>query len=363
MLTRIRAVGQPDAQFALTDQPALAELIAQPTVQVQRLLDSLAPRDLRREGIELNLPRLTPGAIGWLVAGLVLGVVVTYRWITATGPLGDLPVIAGGLAALWLLFPIVYPWLQREVVLDARGVRMRPWLWRWLDADADRLGWSRMRWTDTVSLDVGFENILTLTNGSEQLRWWGGIWSKAELARLLDALRDRGARLDFTSAFGETDSERHAVVYFIDGTFLVPELKRLPDGSITEVRPVKSFGAGMLKLSFALIDRLQDPVEPINQFHTGADLEHLAALAKVDPATFDDDAQRMTIFGSREAWTIGIDDHDGEWSVDRSVDKSDLDEVIFDILGLEKTIRAPRRKKGPSDRGRASARVRDQGDP
>lgn len=360
ILSRIRAVGQADAGFALPERPALADLVVDPPAHVGRIMAALRARDERLDRLALNPPRVTPGAIGWLIAGVVFGVIITYRWVTATAGIGDLVQIALVIAGLWLLFPVVYPLLQHEAEIDAREIRVRPWWWRWLDADGERLPWRTLRWTDGMSLSVGMETWLTLGNGSTTISWWGGLWPKGERDRLYDLLRDRGAGVAFTSAFGDTDPDRHAVVWYTGDRLLVPEVKLVADGKLMEMRPVKVLGLGTLKLSFALIDRLQDPVEAATPRDAGADIDHLAELAEMDRPTFEREARRLTIDGTRQAWTLRIDDDDGgEWVVDRKVDKGDLDDIVFDILGIEKRIRAPRRGKRseaedpPADEGQA----------
>jgi hypothetical protein len=144
---------------------------------------------------------------------------------------------------------------------------------------------------------------------------------------------------------GDTDPARPAVVWSVGDRLLVPEVKRLEDGRLMEMRPVKALGLGTLKLSFALIDRLQDPVEAAGPRDAGADIEHLAALVEMDVETFERDAQRMTLDGALEGWAIRIDGVDRDWTIDRKVDKSDLDDIVFDIFGIEKHVRAPRRQR------------------
>jgi hypothetical protein len=198
---------------------------------------------------------------------------------------------------------------------------------------------------------VSGEAVVTLSDGATSMRWWAGVWPRTERARLYDALRERGVDLTFTSTsvLGERDVERHAVVYVFDGGFLVPVVKRLPDGTLDEFGPVKRVPVSALKLSFALIDRLHDPIDPAVPSDDRVDDDALAAAAGIDRETFAETALRLVIEGTREAWTILDDGAEAVWSAPRhAVKDADLDEVIFDLLGLDSTpqFSLPRFRRG-----------------
>lgn len=361
LLTRLRAIGVVPDVFRLSQQPASRVLLGDPKAISRRLVERLARVNDDADALALNPPRVTAGALGWLLIGLVLGVVLAYRWATDPAGRGDLPLIAGILAGLWLLFPIVYPWLQHEAVLDDDGVRIRSWWARWLDPGEERIAWRRVRWTDATTMFVTMEARVTISDGQASIRWWAGVWPRAERQRLYGAMRERGAVVTFTSdsALGERDPERHAVVWYLPDRFLIPVVKRLEDGRLMEVRPVKSIPHGMLKLSFALIDRLTDPVEALGPGDLGADVAHLASVAGRDAAGFTEEAVRLVIAGTVVEWTVEVDG-DIAWSAPRGAfDKADFDEVIYAILGLDTTFRL-RGARGDDTDGDGSSTKRSE---
>jgi Zn-dependent protease with chaperone function len=328
LLTRLRARGHADVGLDVMTDPAIRELLADPAGVAARLWDAMRDFDTRGESIHLNPPRATPGVIGWVLTGLVFVVIFAVRGIGS----GEWLQIAVVITAVWLLFPVVYPYLQREAELDRAGFRTRPWWFRWVDPSATRLPWSQLRWTGTMWLKLRAESWATLSNGLDSTSWWAGIWSKQELGRLIDALRERGAAVDFSSLASVQDVERHAVIWYVRGRFLVPELRVTPEGTFVTVQPVKSLGTGALKLSFALTDRLYEPVPLAKPTDVVVQTAHLAAAAKVDVETFEREARRAEIHGDREDWSMTIDGIEGEWRVPRTVDELDMAEVLVEIL-------------------------------
>jgi hypothetical protein len=276
----------------------------------------------------LNQPRVTPGVVGWLIAGIAFAVIFAVRGLGE----GEALQIAVAIAAVWLMFPIVYPYLQREAELDEVSFRIRPWWYRWIDRSATRLPWTSIRRTDSMSLSLGTESWATLSNGVESTSWWGGLWPKRELGRLVDTLREAGGSVDFSSMASVQDHERHAVAWYVRGRFLVPEMRVTPDGSLLTVQPVKSLGTGALKLSFALIDRLHEPVPPAGPKDVVAQPAHLAEVAKVDVAVFEAEARRVEIYRGRDEWSIAIDGIEGEFTAPRKVDELDIAEMLIEVL-------------------------------
>jgi Zn-dependent protease with chaperone function len=350
LITRLRDIDQADIEFALPDRPALGRLLRDPQATTARLIDLLRPRDAREERLELNPPTVTAGLVGWLVVGVIFAIILAYR-IVGQGERGsgDIVLIAAIVGALWLLFPIVYPWLQREAVIDQRGIRLRPWWWHWLDETGERFGWTRMAWSPELRMKVGFESNVTLTDGSRTVSWWAGLWPKAEREHLYNALRDRGVAVAVETLLGDGDPARYAVVYHLPDRFLLPEIRRAADGQPFETTKVKSISVNALKLGFALIDRLHDPVALAGPKDIEGDADGLAAAAKIERAAFDESARRVLIVGTHAMWTVEVDG-DLAWTGPRAaVSKDDMDEVVFDVLGLDYAIRQPKPKAGPPD--------------
>ena len=223
LIERLRAVDGLEQDFALADQPALGTLLDDPRRTTRRLLDALRGPVAEREILRLNEPRVTPGLVGWVLTGIVFAGIFLVR---GAGLGADAPLIGGIIAALWVLFPFIYVALQQEVRIGGGFVRARSWWWRWLDRGGSQRHWRRVRWSGELRLTAGFEGFMTLTDGTDRLRWWGGIWSKRDLATLQQTLLDGGATVDVTSSRAAIkDPERHAVVWYVGDQFLVPHVK------------------------------------------------------------------------------------------------------------------------------------------
>jgi Zn-dependent protease with chaperone function len=330
VLSRLRALGHVDVRLDVLTDPALPYLVADPERQASRLWNALRDADTRGQSMALNEPRVTPGVIGWVLTGIAFAVIFAVRGIGE----GESLQIVVMITAIWLLFPIVYPYLQHEAELDQVGFRIRPWWYRWIDRSATRLPWKQIRWTDSMELKLQAESWATLSNGFDKTSWWAGIWPKRELGRLIDTLRDRGGGVEFSSMASVEDVERHAVVWYVRGRFLVPEVRLMPDGTLITVRPVKALGTGELKLSWALIDRLHEPVSPAQPSDVVAQPAHLADAAKVDLETFEREGRRAEIHRGREEWSVAIDGIDGEWTAPLKLDEGDLAEMLVEVLHL-----------------------------
>jgi Zn-dependent protease with chaperone function len=334
---RLHALGVSPPDYAPAEHMALDRLVGPAAmVEVSRLLEALKPVDRRQDAETINPPRLTPGIVGWVLIGLIGVPYFLQRLATAGNNFGNvlqIAIVAGG---LWLLFPLVYPWLQREVVLDRGGMRIRPWLWRWLDREARRLAWVRLSWSDSTTLTVRWERILTLSDGSRSVHLWAEIWPRRELAKLVDALRDRGAAVRFTAHMTEEDDERRAVVWLYGDRFLVPQIRRTHDGHLVETRPVKTIPVDPAGLQGVLVDRLHGPIEALGKKLRGlADVEHLATVAEIDEDTFMRDARKLTVGGGRHGWTIRVEGLPGLWAAERrKTDEADLTVAIFGVLDL-----------------------------
>ena len=328
LLARLRALGHEDVVLELMQDPPVGTLLADPLRLAERLWDAMRAIDTRGESLHLNHPRITPGVIGWVLTGIAFAVIFAVRGIGEGESLQIVVVIT----AVWLLFPIVYPYLQHEAELDDVGFRTRPWWFRWIDRSATRLPWRQVRWTQSMSLKLQAESWATVSNGLESTSWWAGIWSKQELNQLIDALRARGGGVDFSSMASVDDVERHAVVWYVRGRFLVPEVRLTAEGTLITVKPVKSTGTGALKLSWALIDRLHDPVPMATAKDVVVQPAHLAEAAKVDLDTFEREARRAEINGDREEWSMVIDGIEGEWTAPRKLDELDIADVLIEAL-------------------------------
>lgn len=334
LLTRLRALGHEDVGLELMQDPPIAAFLADPPRLAERLWDAMRAIDTRGESMHLNRPRITPGVIGWVLAGIAFAVIFAVRGIGE----GEALQIVVVITAVWLLFPIVYPYLQHEAELDAIGFRTRPWWFRWIDRSATRLPWRQVRWAQSMSLKLQAESWATVSNGLDSTSWWAGLWPKQELGRLIDALRARGGAVDFSSMASVEDVERHAVVWYVRGRFLVPEVRLTAEGTLIAVKPVKSLGTGSLKLSWALIDRLHDPTPVATAKDVVVQLAHLAEAAKVDLETFEREARRAEIFGDREEWSMVIDGIEGEWTAPRKVDEVDIADVLIGAMHEEALV-------------------------
>jgi Peptidase family M48 len=328
VLSRLRALNQEDALLDVLTEPALHGLITDPARLASRLWDAMRDGQTQSESIHLNRPRVTPGIIGWVLTGIAFALIFAVRGLGQ----GEALQIAVVITAVWLMFPIVYPYLQHEAELDQMAFRIRPWWYRWIDRSATRLPWKRIRWTGSMSLKLQAESWATLSNGLDSASWWAGIWPKQELARLIDELQAREAMVDFSPMASVADVERDAVVWYIRDRFLVPEMRVTPDGALITVLPVKSLGTGALKLSFALIDRLHDPVPPAKPEDVVAQRSHLAEVVKVDLATFEAEARRAEIHGSRDEWIMTIDGIEGVWTAPRKIDELDIADMLIEVL-------------------------------
>jgi hypothetical protein len=152
------------------------------------------------------------------------------------------------------------------------------------------------------------------------------------MAHLVDGLRERGALITFTTFADVQDVERHAVVWFAGGRFLVPHVRWGPDGELIEMRPVKSVAPSSLRLSFALIDRLLETVKPAGPKDRVAHPAHLAEVAKIDLEAFEREARRILIHGSREAWELRLDGMAGVWTAPRKTDENALADAILELV-------------------------------
>jgi hypothetical protein len=328
VLTRLRVLGHEDVALELLTDPALPHLLTDPDRATQRLWDAMRDDTAGGEALHLNAPRITPGIVGWIIAGIAFAVIFAVRGIGEGESLQIVIVIT----LAWLTFPVVYPYLQREAVLDTSEFRIRPWWYRWIDRPATRLRWTTLRRTDAMALKLGRESWATLSNGTESTSWWAGIWPKRELGRLIDVLREGGGMVEISEDASIDDPERNAVVWYIRGRFVIPEMRIAADGSLITVKPVKSVGTGAPKLSFALTDRLHDAVPPAGPKDVIAQVRDLAEGAKVDVATFEAEARRAEIHRGRDEWSITIDDIEGAWTAPRKVDELDIADMLIEVL-------------------------------
>ncbi|MEW5991161.1 MAG: M48 family metallopeptidase [Chloroflexota bacterium] len=332
LLTRLRALGQVGAALEVSDAAALTDLVADPRAQLMRIIEAIKDVDPRGHELLLNAPRLTPGVVAWAITGLVFGAIFGWKGLQ-DGLGGDEPIIAAIVAAVWLSFPIVYLHLQHEVAVDRHGIHVRSWWRHWLDRGG-RPRWVDLRWTSSMSLTTRFEEWVTVSNGFDTASWWAAIWPRRELAALVDGLRERRGVINFASEYGVQDVERLAVLWCVRGRIVVPEVQLGADGSILEMRPVKAPGRGPLRLSFALSDRLVLPVKPAGGKDRIAHPAHLAEVAKIDLETFEREARRIVVRGSREVWEVAVDDV-LVWSGPRRTDLYDVAEVILAIAASE----------------------------
>ena len=339
LVSRLRAVGVHEPTFDVNGPSALDALAPAHAHLVVRLLDALRQDTEIDAATETrNPPRLTPGTVVWAIVGAVFAAIFLYRFAIDGGPAGESLLIVLVITGLWLLYPLIYPWLQRELILDRTGVRIRSWWWRRLDPDARRLGWTQIPWTGSMSITIGFESIITFSNGARTTRWWGAIWPKRDLTQLVDDLRARGAVVRFTSDFGQQDHARHAVVWYVRDRFLVPEVRMTEEGDLLEVRPIKVVRPDPVPLMSALVDRLHDPVKPGGREDRRADTEYLASRVDLAAVAFTAEARRLFIDRDRDSWTIRLENESGIWVADRRMDEMDLAENIFGILGIEETV-------------------------
>jgi hypothetical protein len=129
-----------------------------------------------------------------------------------------------------------------------------------------------------------------------------------------------------------------------------------PNGELLEVQDVASVGTGALRLSFALVDRLDEPVKVARATDRVVGIEQLARLAQVDPATFEASAKRLTIDGDRDIWQIAISGTDDVWTPPRSMDEADMAELILEIFGLSFSATGRRKKRQKPPTGSDEAR-------
>ena len=160
---------------------------------------------------ELNPPRLTPGTLAWLLIGFAG--LVFFAIAMIGGPVGDLPIIAAVALVLWLLYALVYPYLQREVILDAQGIRIRPWWRRWMERDAADAKWTWISWADRPALTIGIEAMRPPrcgdgSPGSASDQPARGIWNYRHGF-------GHDVPVHFSASAASLDDERRAVVYGI----------------------------------------------------------------------------------------------------------------------------------------------------
>lgn len=340
LVTRLGAAGIKEPPLDVAGPSALEELVPDSRALVGRVLDAVRPAvldaivDVETSRLR-NAPRLTPGTVAWLMVGAVFAAIFVAQGAFFHLSTGDTGLIIAIIAGLWLLYPLVYPWFQREVILERSGVRIRSWWSHFRDRDGRDRGWTRIAWTGSMSMTIGFDSIATLSNGTTKARWWAGIWPKRELRQLVDDLRARGAVVRFTSDLGEADHARHAVVWFAGGRFLLPEVRAADDGEMLEIRPAKVVGPGTIRLMSALVDRLHEPVKRRRNRDKPADSAYLASLVGLEVADFTERGRRLSVDGDRERWTITLAGEQGAWVLDARSDEMDLAEIMFGILGLD----------------------------
>ena len=159
LVDRLRSLGVAEPALRLPERSALVSLLGEEANGLaERLIEVLRPTDARLVVEALNPPRLTPGTLAWLLIGFAG--LVFFAIAMIGGPVGDLPIIAAVALVLWLLYALVYPYLQREVILDAQGIRIRPWWRRWMERDAADAKWTWISWADRPALTIGIEAIV-----------------------------------------------------------------------------------------------------------------------------------------------------------------------------------------------------------
>ena len=346
LLMRLRALGMEAAEFALTAAPALEELFESPKEIFERLLDAIRSVDVRRDELRLNSPRLTPGLVGWGIVGLVFAGIFIVR-LAADGPSSNWLQIVLFTTTLWLAFPLVYPRLQQEIAVDGQGIRKRSWWRRWLDLSTGAQTWRELRWTESMRLDVRFDGWLSVSNGLDSMSWWGGIWPRREVERLIDAVRERRVDVGFGRGAGFSDDERYAAIWSVGDRFLLPTIRRAPDGGTVEVLPVTVTRASPVRFTNALIDRVATPAPAARPRDRVAQASDLADAAGVDLQAFARQARELRVVGSREVWTVGVMDGSGRtWTLPRRASYHELADLIRVVAGDERRVAEPERGGG-----------------
>jgi hypothetical protein len=220
------------------------------------------------------------------------------------------------------------------VVLDAQGIRIRPWWRRWIERDASDATWTRIWWAHGPELTIGIEAIATFAMGDRRVRLWLDPWPRREIWKLLDGLRARDVPVHFSDSMASLDDERRAVVYAVGERLLVPEVRRTAEDRLIETRPVKVLAADVVKLGEVLTDRLSEPVGRLGTRIQPAELEELARLAGTDPETFAAEAKRVTIGGYKSGWSVRLGDEPSRWNATGKVDGEAAAWAVFQLLSL-----------------------------
>ncbi|MEA2538523.1 MAG: hypothetical protein QOF11_2757 [Chloroflexota bacterium] len=325
--------GSLAAALRLPERSALDSLLGEDANGLaERLIELLRPIDARVVFEALNPPRLTPGTLAWLLIGIAGFVVFSYAMIT--GPIGQIPIIAAILLFFWLLYALVYPYLQREIALDDQGIRIRPWWHRWMDRDAEDARWTQISWADRPELTIGIEAIATFATWDRRVRLWLDPWPRREIWKLIDGLRARGVPVHFSASAESLDDERRAVVYGIGKRLLVPGVRRTTEDRLVETNPVKVLDADFARLVTVLTDRLSDRVQGLGTRVRPVEPEELARLAGTDPDTFVAEAKRVTIGGYKNGWSVRLGDQPSRWNASGNVDGEAAAWAVFQLLSL-----------------------------
>jgi hypothetical protein len=73
-------------------------------------------------------------------------------------------------------------------------------------------------------------------------------------------------------------------------------------------------------------------VPPAKPEDVVAQRSHLAEVVKVDLATFEAEARRAEIHGSRDEWIMTIDGIEGVWTAPRKIDELDIADMLIEVL-------------------------------
>ncbi|MGH2407800.1 MAG: hypothetical protein ACRDF7_06980 [Candidatus Limnocylindrales bacterium] len=333
---RIVLLGSTPAAYEPPQQAALDALAGEDAVpMLTRILAPAGPAARWVEGEQFNPPRLTPGLVGWVLSGLTLFPVLFFVWLPQFHRhFVENLIFVVALFALWVWFLPTYLLLQREFDLSADGVRARAWLWAIRDGRRHGRNCHLLHWDGPLRVSISALQIMRLTDGRESVRASIEMWRRREVYSFFDAVRSRGGSVRFSRFSGGTDDERQIVIWLAGDSFILPDVRRAPDGRLLEFEPIRQIPIDVFRLADELRKRLSSRVKVVGSGRTLATEGRLAAAAAVEPGAFSDNARRITIEGFRSGVTIRVGDDPGRFVAGSSPHPAVVSMGVFLALGL-----------------------------
>lgn len=302
LLTRAGAAGVGAGDIGDGGQSAL-DLVDDVDGLLARLVGAAQPGDSRSKGLILNSPRIGWFLLIWLAFGALI---LLGPWPTILrGTTGGVRNTTLVLVIAWLAASAAGMLIAREVRLMPKGVLVRSWARILATRQRELPDEVTLRWTSDFSLRVGFDQILTLSDGRRRATVWGEAWPEHETRSLVAALRERNVRLEFSRTSGDLDDQRVVVIWRYGHSLLLPKVQRNGE-RIVETAPVAVVEAALDPLSRALAMPMRSRVASgaATPALTPSDL---SSLVDANAEQFAERASRIVLEGSWTGWSIVAD--------------------------------------------------------